>query len=348
MPHRSSPILYEPHIEDAGDYVRLAEEVNGPIPKPVSYSYIWGDVLDELENMSPDLRIINLETSITTSDDYWRGKGINYRMHPGNIFFLTEAKIDLCVLANNHTLDWGYPGLIETLETLRKAGVTSVGAGRNRNEAVAPAIMEIREKGRVVVYSFGLPTSGIPLSWAASENKPGVNLLRDLSAETVRSIEGKVRAVKQQGDIVIASIHWGGNWGFAIPSRQTEFAHNLIDRTGVDVIYGHSSHHVKGIEVYRGKPVLYGCGDFLDDYEGIRGHEEFRDDLGFMYFASLDPLTGDLVRLRMTPTRIKKFKVNRASGADARWLRDTVNREGTGFGTRVERDRDNTLELRWT
>jgi poly-gamma-glutamate capsule biosynthesis protein CapA/YwtB (metallophosphatase superfamily) len=347
LPHPNQSILYEPYVKDARTYVHLAEDVNGAIPKPVGYSYIWGDVLDELERVSPDLRIINLETSVTTSDDYWRGKGINYRMHPRNISTITAAKVDLCVLANNHVLDWGYPGLVETLESLKKAKIRSVGAGRNREEAEAPAVFVIQGKGRVIVFSFGSPTSGIPLSWAASEDKPGVSLLKDLSDDTVRFIGGKVRRVKQQGDIVIASIHWGSNWGYAIPPEQIEFAHNLIDRAEIDLMYGHSSHHVKAIEIHGGKPILYSCGDFLDDYEGISGHEEFRDDLGFMYFASMDSLTGNLVRLRMTPTRIRNFKVNQASRPDAQWLRDTLNREGVAFGTRVDLDHDNTLPLHW-
>ncbi len=121
LPHPSKPVLYEPYVKDAVDYVHLAERANGPIPKPVSHSYIWGDALDVLERMAPDLRIINLETSITTSEDYWRGKGINYRMHPQNAPCITAAKTDLCVLANNHVLDWGFAGLIETLETLKTA-----------------------------------------------------------------------------------------------------------------------------------------------------------------------------------------------------------------------------------
>lgn len=347
LPHASHPVLYEPYIKDAREYVHLAEQANGPIPKPVSYPYIWGDVLDELERGSPDLRIINLETTVTTSDDYWRGKGINYRMHPTNIPTITAAKVDLCVLANNNVLDWGYPGLIETVETLKKAKIRSVGAGRNREEAEAPAVFEIQGKGRVIVFSLGSPTSGIPLSWAASEDKPGVSLLKDLSDDTVRSIEGKVRRVKHQGDIVIASIHWGSNWGYAIPPEQIGFAHNLIDLAEIDLIYGHSSHHVKAIEVHGGKPILYSCGDFLDDYEGISGHEEFRDDLGLTYFVSMNPLTGNLVRLQMTPTRIRNFKVNLASRSDALWLRDTLNREGTAFGTRVDLEQDNTLTLHW-
>jgi Putative enzyme of poly-gamma-glutamate biosynthesis (capsule formation) len=82
--------------------------------------------------------------------------------------------------------------------------------------------------------------------------------------------------VKQQGDIVVASIHWGGNWDYKVPREQREFAHKLIDEAGVDVIHGHSSHHIKGIEVYRGKLIMYGCSDLLNDYEGISGlYEDF-------------------------------------------------------------------------
>jgi poly-gamma-glutamate capsule biosynthesis protein CapA/YwtB (metallophosphatase superfamily) len=341
------PILYESYVKDAGTYVYLAERANGPIPKPVSHSYIWGDALDELERVAPDLRIINLETSITSSDDYWRGKGINYRMHPKNLPCITVAKIDLCVLVNNHVLDWGYPGLVDTLETLNQAQVGTVGAGRDLSAAGAPAVMEVKGKGRVMVFAFGSPTSGIPFTWAATRDQPGINLLPDLADEAVRDVEKKVKALKQDNDLVIASIHWGGNWGYGIPREQTAFAHNLIDYAGLDVIHGHSSHHVKGLEVYRGKPIIYGCGDFLDDYEGISGYENFRGDLGLMYFVTMDPSTGKLSRLQMTPTKIKNFRVNRASRADAHWLKDTLNREGALLGTWVELDQNDGFTLRW-
>ena len=347
LPHPSNPLISEPYMKSAKGYIELAEMANGPIPQSVDFSYIWGDALEEFERLAPDLRMINLETSITRSEDYWKYKEIHYRMNPENIPCITAAKIDYCSLANNHVLNLGYSGLIETLETLKKVNVKSAGAGRNLKEAETPAVMEVRGKGRVIVFSFGSVTSGIPLSWAATEDKPGVNLLKDMSDKTVRHIKEKVQEVKQQGDIVVISIHWGGNWGYEIPREQTEFAHMLIEDAGVDVIHGHSSHHVKGIEVYRDKPIIYGCGDFLDDYEGINGYEDFRDDLGLMYFASMEPLTRNLVYLQMTPTQIKHFKVNRASRGDALWLRDTLNREGKNFGTRVELNEDNTLTLQW-
>ncbi len=347
LPHPSDPLIHEPYMISARGYVELAEKVSGPIQEPVDFAYIWGDALEELERVKPDVRMINLETSVTTSDAYWESKGIHYRMHPENIPSLTAAKIDYCSLANNHVLDWGYAGLTETLETMKKVNVNSAGAGQNLQEAETPAVMEVEGKGRVIVFSYGLESSGIPLSWAAAEDKPGVNLLKNLSDQTVRHIKAKVEAVEQPGDIVVTSIHWGSNWGYEIPPEQTDFAYRLIDEAGVDVIHGHSSHHVKGIEVYQDKPIIYGSGDFLNDYEGIGGYENFRSDLALMYFVSVDPSTGKMVHLQMTPIQIKHFKANRASRADAQWLRDILNREGKKLGTRVEMNQDNTLTLKW-
>jgi poly-gamma-glutamate synthesis protein (capsule biosynthesis protein) len=207
--------------------------------------------------------------------------------------------------------------------------------------------MAVKGKGKVIVFSGGLTTSGIPSSWAAAKDRPGVNLLPDVSNEIVGRMQEKVAAIKQPGDIVVASIHWGRNWGYDIPLAQRTFAHRLIDEAGVDIIHGHSSHHVKGIEVYKEKPILYGCGDFLTDYEGIGGQEEFRGDLALMYFVSMEPSRGKLVRLHMTPMQMQRFRATRVSDTDVRWLRDTLNREGRQFGTRVELSGDNSLSLRW-
>ena len=347
LPYPADPVIYEGYMKSAKGYVQIAEEANGPIPRPTDFSYIWGDALEELERRKPDLKLINLETSITASNDFWKNKGINYRMHPQNIPVLTRAGIDFCALANNHVLDWGYAGLLETLQTLKKANIISSGAGRNLSAAAAPAVTAIPGKGRVMMFSFGLESSGIPLSWAATADKPGVNLLKDLSDNTVRHISQTVRKFKQKNDIVVASIHWGGNWGYKVPGRQKKFAHRLIDAAGVDIIHGHSSHHVKGIEVYKQKLILYGCGDFINDYEGISGHEEFRANLSLMYFVTVDPSTGKLGQLKMIPTQMRRFRVNRASSEATLWLKDTLNREGVRFGTRVILDKKNALLMRW-
>jgi poly-gamma-glutamate synthesis protein (capsule biosynthesis protein) len=175
-----------------------------------------------------------------------------------------------------------------------------------------------------------------------------VNLLPDLSAETVRRFKEHVSAAKRGDDLAVASIHWGANWGYAIPREQTRFAHELIDEAGIDIVHGHSSHHVKAIEVYKEKPIIYGCGDFLNDYEGIGGGGQFRDDLAMMYFLRMEPSSGRLVDLHMTPMRIKHFQLRRTSRQDALWLKDILDREASQFGTRVELSMENTLFLKWS
>jgi poly-gamma-glutamate synthesis protein (capsule biosynthesis protein) len=266
-------------------------------------------------------------------------------MQPRNIPCITAAKIDCCVLANNHVLDWGYAGLTETLDTLAGAKLKAAGAGRNLLEAEAPAIIEVAGKGRVLVFGFGHDSSGIPPQWGAGSDKPGVNLLPDLSEDTVSRIAKRISEFKQPGDCIVASIHWGGNWGYQVSSGQREFAHRLIDQAQVDVVHGHSSHHPIGVEVYQGKPILYGCGDFLNDYEGISGHEEFRGDLALMYFVTLDLATGKLVSLTMTPMQVKRFRLNDARPEDVHWLQQVMDRESRLLGARIETLDDRRLAL---
>lgn len=346
LPHPNEPRLYESYVRDARRYVAIAEEANGPIPHPVGFEYVWGDALAELERVGPACRIVNLETAVTAGGEPWPGKGIHYRVHPENARCLIAAGVDCCSLANNHALDWGPVGLAETLDTLARLGVRAAGAGCDRAQAMAPAALEAGA-GRVLVFGMGAQTSGIPGSWAATDEHAGLNLLPDLSPETAEEVGRQVRAVKGAGDIAVASIHWGGNWGYGIPQGQRAFAHALIDAGGVDVVHGHSSHHVKGVEVYAGKLILYGCGDFLNDYEGIEGYEDFRDDLALMYFPAVDVASGALIDLSMTPTQTRRLRVNRAAPEDAHWLQGVLAREGAALGTGATLERDGTLRLRW-
>jgi len=347
LPHPSVPHLFEPYMRSALGYVELAEQSAGPIARPVDFSYVWGDALAELERVRPDTRIVNLETAVTTSEDAWPGKGIHYRMHPGNVPCLVAAQIDCCTLANNHVLDWGYRGLAETLDTLRASRIRTAGAGRDADEAAAPAVIALAGGRRVLVLAYALESSGVGAAWAASRDRAGVSFLRNLSARTAEEIARSVRAVKGEHDVVVASIHWGGNWGYEVPRAERAFAHALIDAAGVDVVHGHSSHHPKGIEVYRDKLIVYGCGDFLNDYEGIGGYESFRADLTLMYFPTVDAASGRLLRLGLTPMQVRRFRLNHAEDADARWLEAMLGREGGKLGTRVEREAGNRLALRW-
>ena len=97
-------------------------------------------------------------------------------------------------------------------------------------------------------------------------------------------------------------------------------------RPGRALVDGHSSHHVKPFEVYHGRLILYGCGDWLTDYEGIGGHEEYRPELSLIYFPRLDPKTGRLVDLEMRPTRMERMQLHRTDERQAEWLADALTR----------------------
>jgi poly-gamma-glutamate capsule biosynthesis protein CapA/YwtB (metallophosphatase superfamily) len=346
LPHPVNPILYEPHVRDARDYVALAEKASGAIPRPLSVDYIWGDALPELERAEVDLRIANLETAITSAQTPWPEKGIHYRMDPRNIGCRTSAKISACALANNHVLDWGYDGLSETLKTLDAAGIAHAGAGNDAEEAMQPAALDTVGNGRLLLFSFGSRTSGIPEDWKATSISPGVNLLDDISEATAARVADQIRAFQQPGDLIMASIHWGSNWGYEIPRDQIMFVHCLIEE-GITIVHGHSSHHVKAIEVFKDRLLLYGCGDFLTDYEGISGYEMFRGDLALMYLIELDSCSGALIAARLVPMRMRRFRLERASAADARWLCNLQNQAGKQFSTGATLEKDDSLILEW-
>jgi len=347
LAHPSDPALHEDSVRDARRYVALAEAVSGRIPRKVEDSYVWGDALAQWNRRRPDVRIINLETSITRNDRPWP-KGINYRMDPRNVSVLTAARIDGCSLANNHVMDWEREGLAETLATLRAAGIGVAGAGATRSAALAPLVLPLSGRGRVLVFAAATGDAGVPESWDAGASHSGVNRLPDLSAATLAHVGADIARHKRDGDIVVFSVHWGGNWGYAIATAQRAFAHGLIDEAGVDIVHGHSSHHPKAIEVHRDRLVLYGCGDFLNDYEGIGGNEGFRGELGLMYFPRVDAADGRLRELILVPTRIRRFRVEQARGDDARWLLARLRRECAPMGCGLETRDDGTFALTWT
>lgn len=345
LAHPSKPELHEPFVEDAREYVRLAEQVSGQVPRGAGSDYIWGDALAEWTRRSPAARIVNLETSITRCDTYDRAKSIHYRMHPANVGCLSAARLDVCTLANNHVLDYGRDGLVETLQTLQQAGVKVAGAGRTRDEATRPTVCALPGGQHLFVGACAHASSGVPVEWAARGDTPGLSLLPDLSAATAAAMAATVAGPKLPADIAVLSIHWGDNWGYDVPPQHVEFAHRLVER-GIDIVFGHSSHHVRPIEIYRDRLIVYGCGDFIGDYEGIKGYEQYRDDLMLMLFPSLAPTGGRLLALDIVPMHIRHMRLNRASTADARWLAGTVNRISRAYGTELRLAADGAL--RWT
>ena len=277
----------------------------------------------------------------------------------------------MCTLAKNHVLDWGYDGLQETLSTLRGADILCCGAGENAITAWKPAVIEIPDKEcRVFIFGVGSESSGCPSDWNATEKKAGIAMVDPYDINDIPVIMNHVkkhvneyRAQYESAkkfdkfrDIIILSIHWGGNWGFDISSYFIKFAHALIDygvdeddKIGIDLIHGHSSHHIKGFEIYKGKGVFYGCGDFLSDYEGINNqqHDGYNDDLSFMYFVDMDVETGNVDDLILNGSKVKQFKVNYAENKDLLWLQQTIRKECGKFGVKLYDSKDDkTLRLK--
>ena len=155
-----------------------------------------------------------------------------------------------------------------------------------------------------------------------------------------------VAQARRPGDLVVVSVHWGPNWGYDIPREQRCFAHALIDQANVSIVHGHSSHHPKAIEVYRDRLILYGSGDFLNDYEGIKGHEKYRGDLVVMNFADVEP-AGTLAALEVVPLQIRNFHLVRPPNEDVRWLQRTLDRESRKFGAAVALKADERLVVSW-
>jgi poly-gamma-glutamate synthesis protein (capsule biosynthesis protein) len=305
------PGLHETYVVDARSYVGLAERVHGPIPKPVDPAWPWGDTLEAMDELGPAVRVMNLETGVTTSEEFVPGKAVHYRMNPMNIDCLTAPRVDAWSLANNHVLDHGTPGLVETLHAMRQARLRTAGAGVDEREAWAPAVVE-HVGPRVVVTAVGHVSSGIPPGWAARAGRPGVALLPDLSDKSATAVAESMQEDARPGDVRVVSIHWGGNWGYDVPDGHRRFARRLVD-AGVHVVHGHSSHHPRPIEVYRGGLVLYGCGDLVNDYEGIGGYERFRDDLRLLCVARLSRAGGELEALSMLPFQARRMRLRRAS-----------------------------------
>ena len=345
LPHRGDPVLEEGYVTDAGQYVALAESLNGPIARPVDFAWPWGESLQVLDDVAPEARIINLETSITRNSEFAPGKAVHYRMSPANVPTLSALHPSVCALANNHVLDFGRAGLDETLDTLTAAGLRAAGAGTDAQRARAPAAIPIQGGGRLLVLSCGLASSGIPPEWAASPTRSGVNLLPALTDAVAAELTAQLSGQKQPGDLVVVSVHWGSNWGYDVAPEQRRFAHALIDG-GVDIVHGHSSHHARPVEIYRDKLVVYGCGDFVNDYEGISGYEGFRDDLRVMYFASLDPASGVLLYLRMAVMKTHRLSLRHASRSDVQWLQGVLDHVSREYSARVDLTSEGWLALR--
>ena len=322
------------HLLFVGD-IMLGRLVNEALKeKPPVYP--WADTLSLFHHA--DVRLCNLECVIADRGIPWSvtPKVFHFRSDAKNIETLKAAHIDAVSLANNHTLDFGYEGLFQMMDILGAAGIHYAGAGTTISEASQPAIWEMSGK-KIGLIAF---TDNEPV-WEATQEQPGVFYVPiTLTDKRAESLFAMVRKTKEVVDFLIVSAHWGPNWGSSPPSEQLPFARALIDE-GADVIFGHSGHVIRGIEIYKDKPIMYCTGDFIDDYAV---DESERNDRSFIFILETDLHT--IFRLLLYPTIITNFQARRAKNNDKREIVARMQELCTNLKTSTTWDeKEERLEL---
>jgi poly-gamma-glutamate capsule biosynthesis protein CapA/YwtB (metallophosphatase superfamily) len=292
----------------------------------------WGDAMPLLH--SADLRLINLECAVTTYRRPWTrtAKVFHFRAGPSRaIETLRAARIDACSLANNHTLDFEERGLLDTLEHLDAAGIRRAGAGRNSEEAARPALLTVGDEW-VALLAF---TDNEP-PFAAGPGKPGTNYLPvSLEPDVLRRVEAAVSGAREAGaETVVFSNHWGPNMVERPSDLFRRFARAVVDR-GADVYYGHSAHVFQGVEIYRGRPILYDTGDFIDDYAV---DQRLRNDRSFLFRVSLEG--GEFRRLELFPVVLGYARTGLAVGGEREEILLRMERLSAEMGTSFDRRAD--------
>jgi len=292
---------------------------------------VWGSTLERLRTL--DGLVLNLECCVSDRGERWPGKTYYFRADPEfAVPALEAADASVAALANNHVLDFREPALRDTRTHLTGAGIAHAGAGPNRDAALAPAVVDA---GGLTVATVAL-TDRWP-AYAATETDPGTAFAPlDVSVPSTRRLVRNVlaRVDDRAPDLVVASLHWGPNWETSPDPTQEAFARWLVDR-GVDVVHGHSAHVLQGVEVYRGRPIIYDAGDFVDDYvhkEGVRNKHS----------ALFEVVVSDgrLKELRPVPIEIENEAATLADEDATAWVRTTMRERSEPFGTTVERTDD--------
>jgi len=297
--------------------------------RSTSSAGVWGSTLDSLRAL--DGLFVNLECCLSARGERRPDRTYYFRADPSwAVPALDAAGTAFASLANNHLLDYGPVALLDTVDHLDRAGIANAGAGEDRTAAFRPTVATA---GDIDVGVVALTDQS--WSYRAGSDSPGTawTRLRTGDRSARRRVEDALAAVhRHDPDLVVASLHWGPNWEVRPSDSQRRFAHWLIDR-GVDVVHGHSAHVIQGVEVYRGRPIVYDAGDYVDDYlvkSELHNDRSVRAELGIV--------DGRLDRLHIAPVEIVDERVERATGDVAAWVRERVRTLSAEFGTTVERD----------
>ncbi|HZK23992.1 MAG TPA: CapA family protein [Oscillospiraceae bacterium] len=201
----------------------------------------------------------NLETPISARGTPLAGKKYTFSAAPFSVQCLEDAGINMVSLANNHIMDYGEEALSDTLNILAEHNITSAGAGMNSTQAHSGTILEIQGyRVALLAYTddFAVPAQHRAL-WQASEQKPGAAIVHDTNR-----IKADIQRLRTKADLVMVSFHWGYEYTTNVAAEQQKLGHLAID-AGADLILGHHPHVPQGVEIYKGKPIVYSLSNFV-------------------------------------------------------------------------------------
>jgi poly-gamma-glutamate synthesis protein (capsule biosynthesis protein) len=269
------------------------------------FTYPWGDMLPVLQRA--DLLCINLECALTRNTERWGGdprKPFFFRAEPSAVDTLHAARVRFAGLANNHIIDFGTEGLLETVAVLDRAGIAHAGAGPDLVTARAPAILAVGG-WRVAIVAF----ADYPEAWCATHTAPGMCFTPiSLGVEDFDVVATALTRARSLADLVIFCIHWGPNMRLRPTPAFIAFAHRVME-AGADVFWGHSAHVFQGVEIVDGRPIFYDTGDFVDDYAV---DPVLRNDFSALVLMRVVPPVVE--RIELLPVLIDRMQVNRAIG----------------------------------
>jgi Bacterial capsule synthesis protein PGA_cap len=267
-----------------------------------------------------DLRVLNLECCVSRRGRPWQapGRPFHFRAPPEAVSALTELGVDCVTLANNHALDFGTDALDDTLGYLSRAGIRTVGAGRNRAEARRPAVLRA---GGTSVAVIGLTDH--PADYAATQNNPGV-AYAPLNEGVPGWLTDQIREAARAHDVVLVTPHWGPNLTTA-PLNHLRRAARTFVAAGATLVAGHSAHVFHGVE---GR-VLYDLGDLIDDYATDAA---LRNDLGLLWLVTVEE---EHVRVDALPLHLDYARTRTADRSERAWIRSRLSGACAEFATRV-------------
>jgi hypothetical protein len=232
---------------------------------------------------SADLTLANFENPVIRNA-VWHPDSTTFTGDLRLMPVLDQAGIDGVTLGNNHILDAGTTGIQETLGHLDDAGIAHVGAGMDLAEAREPMVFDLGGTKVGVLSYMGVPS----YDWAwATQTAPGTApLLQDVMEEDIERLRGEV-------DLVVVMPHWGKEYIATPEPGQVNLAHAAID-AGADMVIGGHAHWPKGIEMYEGKPIFYGVGNFLLD-------QSWSEETSTGIFAEITMYGEEVIQVRPVP-----------------------------------------------